>query len=137
MKITLDTNVLISALINNGKSRILLFEIIRGNHGLILSKETLAEFAETSHDPKIRRYVSEAEIERFLRNLANVGRILRIKSDFTVVLEDPDDDIILRTARDGRVSYLVSGDKHLLKLKNFMGIRIITVDEMLRILRGH
>jgi len=137
MRITLDTNVLISALITNAKSRSLLFELISQKHDLILSKEILAELAEISHDPKIRRYVSENDVSTFLKNLASVSRIIQITSKFHVVLEDPDDDIILRTARDGKAAYLVSGDRHLLKLERFRRIRIITVNEMLRILRRH
>jgi len=135
MRIALDTNVLISALIVNGKSRSLLFEIARGKHEIILSKEILTEFAEISYDAKIRRYVSEEDVTRFLRNLASMSQIIQIKSQFSVISEDPDDDVILHSARDGRASYLVSGDRHLLRLKRFRRTRIVAVDEMLDILR--
>jgi putative PIN family toxin of toxin-antitoxin system len=109
--------------------------ILRRNNELILSKEILAEFAETSRNPKIQRYVNEEDIVRFLRNLGSIARIIRIKSKFRVVREDPDDDVILRTAHDGKAKYIVSGDRHLLELGTFRRIRIVTVDEMLRILR--
>ncbi len=135
MKITLDTNVLISALIKEGKSRTLLFEVKRRKNELILSKEILAEFIEISRDPKIQRYVNEEDAAMFLRDLASMARIVQIKSEFKVVLEDPDDDIILRTAHDGKAMYLVSGDKHLLKLKRFRKIRMVTVHSMLQVLR--
>ncbi len=137
MKITLDTNVLISALIINGKSKTLLFEIVHGQHELILSKEILEEFAEVSRDPKIRRYVNEEDAATYLRGLASLARIVQIKSKFSVVKDDPDDDVILRTAHDGNVRYLVTGDKHLVKIRRFRKTRIVTVDEMLGILRRH
>ena len=137
MKITLDTNVLISALIINGKSRTLLFEIMRRKHELILSKEILEEFAEVSRDLKIRRYVNEEDAAAYLRDLASLARIVQIKSKFSVVKDDPDDDVILRTAHDGNAGYLVTGDKHLAKLKKFRRTGIVTVDEMLCILRRH
>ncbi|MGA3295891.1 MAG: putative toxin-antitoxin system toxin component, PIN family [Candidatus Bathyarchaeia archaeon] len=136
MKITLDTNVLISALIINGKSRTLLFEIMRRKHELILSKEILEEFTEVSRDLKIRRYVNEEDAAAYLRDLASLARIVQIKSKFSVVKDDPDDDVILRTAHDGNAGYLVTGDKHLVKLKRFRKTRIVTVDEMLRILKS-
>lgn len=132
MKITLDTNVLISALITSGKSRRLLLAIIRRGHEVILSKGILAEFAEISDDPRIRRYVSEQDVARFLRNLSTVSRIILLKSKFHIVPEDPDDDVILRTAHDGKARYLVSGDSHLLKLKRYRRIRIVTVGQMMR-----
>lgn len=136
MKITLDTNVLISALIINGKSRTLLFEIMH-KHELILSKEILEEFTEVSRDRKIRRYVNEEDATGYLRSLASLARIVQIKSKFSIVKEDPDDDVILRTAHDGNAKYLVTGDKHLAKLRKFRRTEIVTVDEMLRILRRH
>ena len=49
-------------------------------------------------------------------------------------MRDPDDDIVLSTAAKGKAGYLVTGDRHLLAPKAFIGIRMISVDEMLRIL---
>ncbi len=107
MKITLDTNVLISALIINGKSRTLLFEIMRRKHELILSKEILEEFTEVSRDPKIRRYVNEEDATGYLRNLANLARIVQIKSKFSIVKEDPDDVIIPESGQESPRSLVV------------------------------
>jgi predicted nucleic acid-binding protein len=52
------------------------------------------------------------------------------------VKEDPEDDMVLRTAYDSKADYIVSGDKHLLSLREFKGIRIVSVNEMLKILEG-
>jgi len=65
-----------------------------------------------------------------LEALHQTATFTKIKSKFKVVKEDPDDDIILRTAYDSKADYVVSGDKHLLSLGEFKGIRIVTVDEM-------
>lgn len=53
---------------------------------------------------------------------------------FNVIIEDEDDNIVLATAHGGRADYIVSGDKHLLGLKQFKGIRIQSIDEMLKFL---
>jgi len=135
MKIVVDTNVLVSALIKDGKPRDLLFEIIRRKHDLIMSKDILEEFSQTASDSKIRRYVDEQDMIRFLRDVGSVSKIVKIKSRFKVVKEDPDDDVILRTCYDSKAKYIVSGDKHLLKLNRFRRIKIVTVDEMLQILK--
>ncbi|HMK83623.1 MAG TPA: hypothetical protein VK503_07890 [Candidatus Bathyarchaeia archaeon] len=45
------------------------------------------------------------------------------------------DDRSLSTARDGKAEIIVTGDKHMLRLKTFRHIRIITVDQALRILK--
>ncbi|MFY3740075.1 MAG: putative PIN family toxin of toxin-antitoxin system [Candidatus Nitrosomirales archaeon] len=133
MKIVLDTNVLISALIKQGKPRNLSREIIH-NHTLIISKELLEELAITSNEPKILRYVNQQDIADFLRDLASSAEFVRTRSRFRLVKDDPEDDIVLRTAFDGKASYVASGDKHLLALKQFRRIKIVTVDEMLKIL---
>lgn len=134
MKIVLDTNVLMSALIKKGKPRTVLLATIR-RHNLILSRKILEEFAETTTDPKIQKYAGEQDIARFLRDIANAAKIVKVKSKLKVVKQDPDDDVILATAYDGNADYIVSGDKHLLKLKEFRGIKIVSVSEMLDLLK--
>jgi predicted nucleic acid-binding protein len=43
--------------------------------------------------------------------------------------------MVVRTGFDGKAAYIVSGDKHLLSLGEYRGIRIVNVDEMLRLLK--
>lgn len=61
---------------------------------------------------------------------------MQVKSGFKAVKEDPDDDIIVRAAYDGKADYIVSGDRHLLALKEYKGIKILTIDEMLNVLKS-
>ena len=65
------------------------------------------------------------------------ARIVRIRSRFRAVKEDPDDDTILRIAYNGRASYISSGDMHLLDMKKFRRVRMVAVEEMLEILKGY
>jgi len=125
----LDTNVLISALIRDGKPRKLLLEMVRGKADLILSKEILEEFAEVAADQKIRKYVDEEDVAEFLRIICGVAKIIEVRSRFNTVQRDPGDDIILRTAYDA--DFIISGDEHLLSLREFRGIEILTVNDFL------
>lgn len=134
IKVVLDTNVLVSALITTGKPRVLLFKIIEGKARLIISRGILEELAMVAADDKIRLYVKEEEVAEFLRILNDVAEVVRLRSRFKVVKDDPGDDVILRTAFDGEADYIVSGDKHLLSLKEFRDIKILTVDEILSML---
>jgi putative PIN family toxin of toxin-antitoxin system len=113
MKIVLDTNVLISALIKTGKPRTLLSKISQ-RKALIISRGILSEFLTVAKDAKIKRYVKENETPIFLNALLKGGELVKVTSRFKVVVEDPADDVILRTAFDGKADYVVSGDKHLL-----------------------
>ena len=135
MKVVLDTNVLVSALIKAGKPRDLFSKLVKDKQ-LILSKAILEEFLEVIEDPKVAKYTSEQDVTIFLNTLGNATRIVKVKSKFKAVKEDPDDDIIVRTAYDGKADYIVSGDRHLLTLKEFKGIKILTIDEMLSVLNS-
>ena len=134
MKIVLDTNVLVSALIKSGKPRELIFEIVRKKVQVVTSEKILEEFIEVTEDLGIRRYVSDGDVIEFLRVIGNLANVIRVRSKFKVIKEDPDDDVVLRTAHDGRAEYIVSGDRHLLSLKKFKGAKIVTVSQMLNIL---
>jgi len=136
MKVVLDANVLISALIKHGKSRELLLKIVKKNIKLVLSRGILEEFLEVTETSKIRKYINEDEVIAFLRLLGTVATTIKVRSVFKVVKEDPDDDIVLRTAYDGKAEYIVSGDKHLLSLAKFRKIKIVKVHQMIDILEG-
>jgi hypothetical protein len=135
MRVVFDTNVLVSALITTGKPRLLFHKVVDGQIQLILSKNILTEFSEVADDPRIRKYVDQDNIVAFLRIIDKVATITKVKSRFKILKEDPDDDVVLRTAVDGKAEVIVSGDKHLLSLGVFRRIRILTVDEMLTLLK--
>jgi putative PIN family toxin of toxin-antitoxin system len=135
MKIVFDTNVLISALITTGKPKELFNKAAQGQIQLIISKSILKEFSQVAENPRIRKYANEEDVIGFVRVINRVAKIVNVTSQFKAVKEDPDDDIVVRTAFDGKASYIVSGDKHLLSLGTFRGIKILTADEMLTLLK--
>lgn len=63
------------------------------------------------------------------------SKLVSTHSCFKVISEDPDDDEVLNTAYSGKADYIVTGDKHLLALKEFKRIEIVTVTQMLEILK--
>jgi len=135
MRVVLDANILVSALIKSGKPRQLMFKIAEEKIKLVLSRGILEEFLEVTEHPKVKRYVDENDVVAFLRILGNIATVVKVRSRFEVVEEDPDDDVVLRAAYDGKAEYIVSGDKHLLSLREFRKMKIVTVNQMLDILR--
>lgn len=101
---------------------------------LVVSEGILEEFVTVTNDPRIRRYVTDKDVKGFLCVISSVAEVIKVKSKFRVIKEDPDDDIILETAFDGNVDNIVTGDEHLLKLKKFKGINIITIDDMIKLI---
>src|SRR3989339_1504674 len=115
MRVVLDTNVLVSALIKSGKPRDLFNKLVKDKQ-IVLSRAILEEFLDVIEDPKISKYTSEMDVTVFLNTLKNAARVVQVKSKFKVVKEDPDDDTIVRAAYDGKANYIISGDRHLLAL---------------------
>jgi uncharacterized protein len=62
------------------------------------------------------------------------SEVIDVKSKFQAVKEDTEDDMIVNTAYDGQADIIVTGDSHLLQLKSFQGIKIITIENMLQLL---
>ncbi len=128
----MDTNVLIWALVGHGKPRRLLTALLE-RHQIVSSPQMLAEFVEVMSRDKFAE-VGRSRLASFLSILVRRTTIVSVKHTRKLIAQDPDDDIVLSTAHKGNASHIVSGDGHLLGLKRFKGVKIVTVDEMLETL---
>ncbi len=133
MRIVVDTNVLVSALIGHGKPRQLLVELLE-LHEVVTSRQMLAELADVLSREKFVE-VDKSHANTFLSALASKATLVAIRHHFDAISEDPDDDIVLSTAHDGNATHIVSGDRHLLDLRKFRGVEILSVKEMLQLLK--
>jgi putative PIN family toxin of toxin-antitoxin system len=87
MKVVLDTNVLISALIKAGKPRELFLNLIK-QKALILSQNILDEFLEIAWNQKVQKYACEQELTTFLHSLQDAATKVQIKSKFKIIRAD-------------------------------------------------
>ena len=131
VRVVVDTNVLVSALIGDGKPRKLVLELL-DKHTVILSRQILAELADVVTRDKFK--VTDSQIDRFLSSLVRMSTMVPDNANFKVVLEDPDDDVVLNTAYTGRAEFIVTGDKHLLAFNQFKKTRIVDANQLLNIL---
>ena len=134
--VVFDINVLVSSLIVKGKPQELWRRAKNNEFTLELSEEMFSEFVNVVSRKKFEKYVTDIDVKLFLADLSRISKFVQIKSKFIVITEDPDDDIIMRAAYDGKADYVVSGDRHLLSLKEFKGIKVLTVEEMLTVLNS-
>jgi putative PIN family toxin of toxin-antitoxin system len=138
MRITTDTNVLVSAFIaKQGHPASLLEAILTlEDMHLILSRPILRELGEVLMREEVtaRFPYTERDVDILVNTLSRSAKIAQIKSHFKIVKEDPKDNIIVNTAYDGKADYIVSGDGHLLRLGRFKGSRIVKPKQMLEII---
>ena len=135
IKVVLDTNILVSALIVKVGKPAQILEHIDALE-LLTSEEILAEVARVLHYPRIqKRYrLSDETISTFLERLRAVSTVVTVHTPVKVITADPDDDKFLACAIDGEASYIVSGDPHLLTLRLYQDIQILSPTTFLDIL---
>jgi len=137
MRAVLDTNVVISAtLIRGGIEDRILRAWQRGVFELVLSPQILDELGRALSYEKLRKFqwMTERQIIALLQTLAQES--ILVSGRVTVkASRDPEDDKFLAAAIEGEAQYVVSGDRDLLDVKVYRGIRIVRPAVFLRILR--
>jgi len=133
LRTVIDTNVLVSALIGTGKPRELWKAAVERKFTIIISKEMLAEFLDVVERKKFAD-IGRNNVERFVTQLIRISTMTSVKSSYKVVLDDPDDDIVINTAYSGKAVYIVTGDSHLLEIGKFRNIKIISIGSFLKLL---
>lgn len=136
-KVVLDTNVLVSAFLSNAgvPNQALLQAGI--TYQLFISYDILEEVERVLRRSRIQRRVQLLgdEIRVFLAAIQSVADVVENPTPLRVIEDDPDDDLILGCAVGAKADYLVSGDTHLRKLRNYRGIQIVSPSEFLAVLR--
>ncbi len=128
-KVFLDTNILISALGWKGKPKIIFEKCLQGEVELITSPNQINELIRVMDYPKFK--FTPEQKATFISILLEIATMVEISGKVRVIKEDPDDNAMLETALVGNVTYLISGDPHLLNVKEFVKIKIITANGFL------
>jgi uncharacterized protein len=133
IKIVLDTNVLVSAVVFGGKSQKIIESVLGGLVHLVLSKEILDEFEGVLCRKK---FGMSPQIVRSITNeLESLCDIAMSERRVTVLTSDPYDNMVLECAAEAKADYIVSGDSHLLDLGEFEGIKIVNPAQFLEIVK--
>ncbi|MBL7078474.1 putative toxin-antitoxin system toxin component, PIN family [Candidatus Shapirobacteria bacterium] len=128
IRIVADTNILISGFISPKGAPAKIINLWReGKFVLATSKDLIKELRRVLAYPRIaKKYkLSKKTVNNYLRGFYLFGVVCRPVKKVEIIKDDPEDNKFLETALAGKVDYLVSGDKHFLKLKEFRGIKIL------------
>lgn len=135
MRLVLDTNVIISAMLFEGSKPSKVFDIAIQYGGLLFSSSTLAELEDVLSRNKFDPYISREERKHFLFSFIVSSIPVEIKETISEC-RDPKDNKFLELAVCGNANFIISGDEHLLELNPFRNIQIITPDSFLNIFPG-
>jgi uncharacterized protein len=133
MKAIMDTNVIFSGIFWEGNFCSQIIDKWKNKEfELVSSLEIIDELVETLKDFKIQ--MPEEMIKEWRDLIIENSIIVEPTIKLDVVKEDPDDDKFLEAGVTGKVNLIISQDKHLLKLKEYEGIRIVNPEGALMLI---
>jgi putative PIN family toxin of toxin-antitoxin system len=138
MRVVLDVNVIVSAAISAGGSPGKILDLWeQDKFDLVVSRPILEELERVIHYPKIQQKydLPNEHIDKLLGLIGNQAITVNPSKKLTVIEKDPSDNRYLECAKEGNAAYIVTGNKHLLDLKEYNGIMILTPTGFLTILR--
>ncbi|MBN1832446.1 MAG: putative toxin-antitoxin system toxin component, PIN family [Deltaproteobacteria bacterium] len=135
MKVIMETNIFVSSFFGGNPRKIIdLWK--KGNISLCLSKDILEEYIDVLQRVGLKE---EDEIEELLSLFAKgVNIIFTTKTPkIKVIKNDPDDDKFIECAVALKAEIIITGDKALRKIGEYMGIEILSPQEFLKTYRPH
>jgi len=135
VRVVLDTNILVSALITKGTPPDILYQAwLREEIELVTSVTQLHEISDVLSRKRLRKWIEPKEARQLIATIARKATILR-ETPVTKRSPDPKDDPILAIAVSGDAAMLVSGDKSdMLALDNVEGIPIRSARQAVQVI---
>jgi len=123
MRIIIDTNVFIIALIGKGNPKLVDW-IADKKFVVLFSEESYMELIEVIRRPKFKKLFKNEQILRLLDLLDIIKETVIIKSS-TDICRDKKDNFLLDLAKDGNADYLITEDFDLLEIEIFCETKIV------------
>jgi putative PIN family toxin of toxin-antitoxin system len=134
MLFVFDTNTIISALLKPSSIPAMALDEAQKSGQLVFCEESKKEILEVINRSKFDKYISLEERVEKIKNIINRSKIVSISTpDILPYCKDPFDVKFLLLAQSEKLSFIVSGDNHLLELNSFNGIPIINPAEFLKL----
>lgn len=131
IKVVIDTNVFVAGLNFTGKPSEVLELFIEGEIQVYISLFILGEIEIILRE---KFEWSERKIQKVLDLIKRKAVLVEPKTKISVIKEKVDDNRILECTIEGKVDYIISGDKrHVLPLKEFEGIKILSPSDFLKL----
>jgi len=132
MTVVLDSNVVLSAFLYGGRPKQIFQMVLSGSIQLASSEALLNEVRGVLQRPKFG--LNTQFIQTMLSEYSGVAKWKEPAEHFSIVQDDPNDNQFIDCAVAAKADYLITGDKHLLKLAAFRMVKIISVDSFLEVI---
>lgn len=137
IKVVLDTNIVISAAISSDGNPLVIFEmLILEDIKNYTTQEIIEEIKDVLQRPRITKRMSLVEQEFLLNTFERFSEKIVPSLKFRGIKDDPDDNKFLDCAVHVSADYIISGDDHLLKLREFKGIKIVNPAAFIILMNG-
>ena len=135
VKIVLDTNVWVSALLWGGKPAEIIEAAEKGKLRIFISEEIIVEISQVLAYPKIEKiYKTELRRQELIEQVLKIAKFVKATAKVEVVNEHPADNKFLECALAAKANYIVSGDKHLLKVVSYKKIQVSPLSDFLALI---
>jgi putative PIN family toxin of toxin-antitoxin system len=129
LKLVIDTNVVISALLKAESNPALMMSLIlRGNCIVCVTEKIFVEYEEVSTRGKFKK-LDQASVKEFLSRLRRKALWVVPKVTVDGVTKDPDDNAFLECALESKADFLITGNIHHFPEKKFHNTSIVTPGE--------
>jgi hypothetical protein len=135
VRLVLDTNVVASAVLWGGVPRLLLQAGREKRVELFTSAALLAELTDILGRRKFDKKIaaSTLTVDQLVDRYAALAALVR-PTPTPRIAPDPDDDVVIGTALAAKADLVVTGDKPLLSVAEYQGVRIVGVSQALQII---
>ena len=122
-RVVLDTNIIISSVLG-GALVLILEKWDEKKFTVVVTTDVISEYFEVLNRPKFN--LKQETIDKITRYIYQFSEFVVPEEKIRFIEDDPKDDKFLEAAVSGKVDFIVSGDSHLLAIKEFRSIPIIT-----------
>ncbi|MCK4400902.1 putative toxin-antitoxin system toxin component, PIN family [bacterium] len=128
-KVVIDTNVFVSAAVLKKASSVIMEMWKNDKFILLFSPDIFDEYFEVIARPKFKQ--EERDIRELAKLLTERAVVVEPQIQLDVVKDDPDDNKFLECAMAGKADFIISGDHHLLSIKEYKQIKILTIAQFI------
>ena len=128
-KIILDTNVIVSSLIQKNYPFLIVEHCIEGNVEICISNEIIQEYIEVLNRPKFSRFYDfKINADFLITRISEMAELFEPQNKLNLI-KDETDNRLLELAQLAKADFIITGNTNDFNLENFEGTKIVTPKE--------